>query len=424
MRKSQKLLLEQSELRESVNGLLGIEAGKLTPEQRGELDEKTKRLQDTEGELRAAMIVESVEDDKLATLEGEDPEMVEMRSIRDRSRVASYVTAAMEGRNVDGAESELNAALKMKANAFPLRLLAPEPALNGSLETREATAANAQANQQRWLDRLFADTSCHARIGITFDSVGPGRAAYPVTTAGGTPAQRGKSETTVDAPWTVGVTTLDPTRKSVRALFNKEDDLRLPGLEDGLIRELRMALAEAVDRSIFIGDDGATPNAGDITGLQTTANVVEKTITQNNKVKGPETLAEFAALIDGKHATTPAELQMVAAVGANTLWMSTIVNSAADNQTLAQFLMASGINWSVRGGIETNTANGNDFGAFIGRSRGLVGAAVAPVWDAGELIRDPYSGAADGEVALTLCYLWSFGVPRPTNFARLKFVSN
>ena len=102
MRKSQKLLLEQSELRESVNGLLGIEAGKLSTEQRGELDTKTKRLQETEGELRAAMIVESAEDDKLATLEGDDAEMVEIRTIRDRSRVGSYVAAAMQGRNSRG----------------------------------------------------------------------------------------------------------------------------------------------------------------------------------------------------------------------------------------------------------------------------------------------------------------------------------
>ena len=421
MRKSQKLLLEQSELRESVNGLLGVEAGELTTEQRGELDEKTKRLQETESELRAAMIVESVEDDKLATLEGDDPEMVEVRAIRDRSRVGSYVAAAMQGRNVDGAESELNAALKMRPNDFPMRLLAPEPTLNAELETRAATGANGQANQQRWLDRLFADTAA-MKIGITFDSAGAGRAAYPVTTAGATGAARGKSQAATDAAWTVGVTTLDPKRNSVRAVFNREDDSRLPGIEDALIRDLRMAMAEAVDRSIFIGDSGATPNAGDITGLQTTADVVEKTITQTNKVKGPETLAEFAALIDGQHATTPAELQMVAAVGANTLWMSTVVNSAADNQTLAQFLMASGINWSVRGGIETATTN-NKFGAFIGRGRGLVGAAVAPVWDAGELIRDPYTKAAEGEVALTLCYLWNFGVPRPTNFARIKFVT-
>ena len=76
----------------------------------------------------------------------------------------------------------------------------------------------------------------------------------------------------------------------------------------------------------------------------------------------------------------------------------------------------------ARGEIETATGNGK-FGAFIGRSRGIEGAAVAPVWEAGELIRDPYSGAGKGEVALTLCYLWAFGLLRPSNFARVKFVT-
>ena len=36
-----------------------------------------------------------------------------------------------------------------------------------------------------------------------------------------------------------------------------------------------------------------------------------------------------------------------------------------------------------------NTDDG-DFGAFVGRGRGIEGAAVAAVWEAGELIRDPY----------------------------------
>ena len=34
--------------------------------------------------------------------------------------------------------------------------------------------------------------------------------------------------------------------------------------------------------------------------------------------------------------------------------------------------------------------------AFIGRARGIDGAGVAAVWEAGELIRDPYSGVRDG----------------------------
>ena len=76
----------------------------------------------------------------------------------------------------------------------------------------------------------------------------------------------------------------------------------------------------------------------------------------------------------------------------------------------------------TRGDIETGSA-ADDFGALIGLARGIEGAAVMAMWDAGQLIRDPYGGAATGEVALTLNYLWGFAVPRASNFARIKFVA-
>ena len=84
--------------------------------------------------------------------------------------------------------------------------------------------------------------------------------------------------------------------------------------------------------------------------------------------------------------------------------------------------MASGMSWGVRGDIDDATTNGK-FGAFVGRGRGIDGAGVAPIWDSAELIRDPYTSAAKGEVVLTLNYFWNFGLPRPSNFARLKFVT-
>ena len=62
----------------------------------------------------------------------------------------------------------------------------------------------------------------------------------------------------------------------------------------------------------------------------------------------------------------------------------------------------------MRGEIEDNTAN-NDFGAFMGLARGIEGAAIAAVWDAGQLIRDPYTNAKTGEVELTLT---TFGTSR------------
>ena len=101
-------------------------------------------------------------------------------------------------------------------------------------------------------------------------------------------------------------------------------------------------------------------------------------------------LQAFVAMVDGVHATMLDDLRCVLAVGAHTLWGGTIANSAAENQTILAFLKENGLACSVRGEIEANSANGN-FGAFVGRGRGLEGAAVMPVWESGQLVRDPYS---------------------------------
>ena len=196
-----------------------------------------------------------------------------------------------------------------------------------------------------WLDRLFAGTASQA-VGVTMESVPVGASSHPVTTAGSTAAQRGKSQVASDAAWTIGVTELKPKRNAVRLLFNIEDAARIPGLESALTRDLRMALTEGVDRTIFLGDDTANPNAGDIVGLTTAAGLVEKTITQANKLKGSNVLEVFAELIDGKAAMMPGDLKAVLAVGANTLWSHTLANTGASvDTTIAEFLRRFGLNW-------------------------------------------------------------------------------
>ena len=182
-------------------------------------------------------------------------------------------------------------------------------------------------------------------------------------------------------------------------------------------------MTEGIDRAIFLGDAGASGTDADITGLVDATGLVEKEITQANKISGAGTLQAFAELIDGTKAMQPSDLKAVFAVGANTLWSHSLANTGASvDTTVAEFLRRFGLSWLTRGELETDTA-ADDFGAFVGLGRGLEGAGVAAVWEAGELIRDPYSGAAKGEIALTLCYLWNFGLPRASNFARIKFVA-
>ena len=409
MTKSQTLAIRSSEIRTRLNAIAALAVADVTDEIRAEADTLRAESATVEVQYRAAVVAEAEELGAGAVTTGEAGEL---RALRGRVRMGEYMRAAMEMRSAGGAEAEFNQHLGLGGTDFPLSMLAP-PELRATTDTDSTTAP------QRWLDRLFAGTAAD-RVGVTMESVAPGVASHPVTTAGAAAAQRGRGEAADDAAWTIGVTELKPTRAAVRALFTIEDAARLPGLEDALVRDLRMAMTEGVDRTIFVGDDGATPNTGDIAGLTTAANVGEVPLTQANKVKGPETLAAFTSMVDGISAMGLGDLRTVAAIGAWRLWENTVANSAAENQTLAAFLREAGLTWGSRGSIETATT-ANKFAAFVGLGRGIEGAAVAAVWEAGQLIRDPYTNAAKGEVALTLCYLWNFAVVRASNFKRIKF---
>ena len=351
-----------------------------------------------------------------------DGESAEVRKLTGKARMQGYVAAVMSGRSPEGAEAELNAAYGIEQpDHFPLTLLDPA-SWSPQMTTTDADAGARQAN---WLDRLFADTAA-MHLGVTFQSVAPGISTHPVTTAGAAADQLGRTEKVSDAAWTVGVKELKPARNSVRAVFSDEDMYRLPGLEAALRRDLGMALTEGIDRAIFLGDTGANENSADVAGLvgitAKASGLVEVTLKQSEKVNASMTLARFASMIDGKHASSMADLNVVASVGANTLWLSQIASASADTKSVAQFLKENGLMWRTRGEIDTATA-ANDFGAFIGKRRGLAGAGIAAIWQSGRLIRDIYSKADTGECSLTLASFWNFALVRESNFARLKFVA-
>ena len=403
MRESVRLAIQLSELRESLNGF---------PED-GESEKRDALVADytkAESEFRAALVKE--DSDSGPARNSADGEGAELRRMKRDANFGQYVAAAAGRRGVQGIENELNQALGIGELSFPLEMLAPE--------FRAAIDGDSETNQAMWLDRVFHESAAQ-RLGISFRSVASGIASYPVTTAGGTPQQRARAQVENEGTFTVGVTEMKPTRKAVHLVYTIEDAARLPGLADAIQRDMRMAMVERVDRSIFRGDTSATGTDADITGLET-ASIDESTITQANKILGPATLGVFAAYIDGQYAASPADLRVVAAEGANTLWMTTVINSTASNETLGEFLRRAGVNWTVRGDIETATAN-NDFGAFVGLARGIDGAGIAAVWEDAQMIVDPYTNAAKGEVSLVLNYLWNFGLPRTANYKRIKFVT-
>ena len=406
-----KLLDDQSKARGRMAELAGVD-GALTPEQRSEMDMLENGTPDIERKLRASRA--SMDSEQTATIENPkgNPQQRELAELRSRVHLGDFVQAAAALRGVDGAAMEYSQALNIEAGRFPLSLLAPE--------LRAETDVDGMANQQNWVDRLLAE-SLAMYLGVTFQSVAPGVSAHPVTTAGASGIQRARMEAVTATAWTVGTAEMKPKRNTALVIFSSEDAYRVPGLEDALRRDLQMGVMESIDKTIFNGDAGADGTDADIAGLNTLAGV-EKTLTQALKVKAPETLAAFVELIDGQHATQASDLRVVASVGSNVLWSTTIHNATAENQTIQQFLTVAGIQWRTRADIDTATANG-DFGAYIGRQRGIDGAGVAAVFSSGELIRDPYTSAKSGEVQLTLAYYWDFKLPRASNFARIKYVT-
>ena len=157
-----------------------------TDEQTNELDDLTKSIQCHEVEYRAALTAENDALNDAKTLFDDDGEAAELRTLRGKVSVTRYAQAAIEGRQaMNGAEAEFNAALGAGADAFPLILLAgAEP------EKRATTDTDTATRPRPWLDRLLAETMA-AYLGISFQSVDPGIASYPVTTAGASGAQRG-----------------------------------------------------------------------------------------------------------------------------------------------------------------------------------------------------------------------------------------
>ena len=400
----------------AVKGMTGSESERLDAMRAAqvEIDTLTARLDAAKGEAHAATPVTGL---PLAGSFAGDGESAEVKAIAARTSFAGYVMAALNGVSEDGAEAEFNRAIGIRPGFFPVRALAR------NFDIRNAAIdGDAGATQASWVDRVFAGSAA-AYAGVSFLPVSPGVHAVPVTTVGATGAQRARTQAADDTAYTVNVSELKPKRNTAHTIFSMEDDLRLSGqLASALVRDLAGSVVAAVDKAIFVGDAGGTGTEADITGLSTTASVTERTITQANKITASGVLSALAALVDGVYASSFADLRPVLTVGANTLWVSTVPNAATgNNANIAQVLRDNGLDWRVKGDLETNTGNGK-FGGFVGRAAGIDRTAVAAIWEEGRLYRDDTSMAKSGEVQLALSTFWDFAVTRPAQWGRIKFV--
>ena len=395
MTAAQKLALRLSEIRQKLNELSGKD--QLTDEERAEMTRLTAEYPQVEERHRAAIVVESGEEEQ-RTATDDDGEDKERRELRSRSTLARYVGAALDGLPVDGAEAELSAAAGC-AGAIPLEMFAAEQRAAGDdTEHRAVTPAPSTVNENlAGIVPAIFDRSAAAWLGIEMPEVATGDAGYPVLSTSVTAAPVAKSAQNVETAGAFTVTMAQPRRISGTFRFTAEDAARLSGMEEALRANISSVLSDAVDNQAI---NGSGSGDGTLNGL---LNILTDPTAPMNVEDFASYVGSAAAAVDGLHAVDLMGVRQL--VGVQTYAsMATAFRADEDSTTAEGWLM------DRTGGVRTSrriAAPASDIQQAIVRRANPGGdrVGVMPTWQGISLIRDMYTGARKGEVAVTAMML-------------------
>ena len=362
--------------------------------------------------LQAALIAEDV----MVREDTADPAAREQRDLVDRATLARYAFAAAREQDVDGVEAEARAALfgdmTFSERHVPMEMLLP-PGHRQEYRADTATdlsAVTGPTQTRNIIARIFQNTVADF-LGVSMPAVGAGTASFPVLT-GGTAAEMKAAGAAVDAAAaTVSVTGVDPGRLTARYKWRLEDTVKFPDLEEALRRDIRAAMREELDDQVLNGDGVAPNRTGFMAELTAPAN--------------PSAVVDWAgfsstmdAEIDGLYATAPGQLRML--IGKATYQKA--ASTYQSNTTVSAYDYASGRFGGLRMTNKLAVPASNVQQALLAKNLpdGRE-TATAPMWRAMEMIRDPYTSAASGEIAMTAVTLFGFKVIREAAFKIIKY---
>ena len=393
MKRSMTLTLELSEKRERVNALLG--KADLTNEERGEMDAATKRIQEIEPELRAAIVLEAGEEEKIHREHGADAEGRELRAMLDQANVGRIFEAVVEHRSVDGREDEIQKHFKVGQNQIPLQMLRG-PAREARAVTTSPTDTG--AFQQQIVQPVFAEGDA-AFLNVSMPTVPVGAAVFPVLTS--SPTVGGPHKDSSEVGETTGAfstDTLQPSRLQASFLYLRTDASRLAGMGEALRMALSSALSEALDSKLIaqiISDVTRTDSSALATFSSYRSSLYER--------------------LDGRFAPMESDLRLLA--GASTVaHMASVYrgNNSDDSAIESIRRVAGGIRVSAHIASISSKKQDSLF------RRGARMDAVAATWEGVTLINDEVSLAAKGEIKVTAVMLAAFKVLRTDGFARIQ----
>lgn len=395
MKNSDKTLLKLSELRESLaNGI-----------QTEEAEKAGKEIARLEALFRTQKEAEAREE------EGEEnSETREFARLTAELRCGEYLTCALSGRQPQGKEAEFNQEKRLEPREggvmIPWEALAP---VEQRADAASGAPSSAAANSH-FLGRVFANSEAMF-LGMDFVEAGIGDYVHTIITAGASPAPTaiGTDKDAEAVTW--DTVALAPSSIRARYLFGGDAVHRHPGFEEALRMDLSGAIAEDLDKEVIVG--GTAPKFPE--GL---LNVLGA-----NASTSAETMATYIAHalegVDGRNALMSSHVRFL--IGSATLTdMSSLTNGTGSDRRTNDYLeQILGVQLHVSPHIAAPASNIQQ--SIRATVRPGIATGVIATWGGGvEFVRDPYSNAPAGQIALT-AILYANARVRDASFKKIGF---
>ena len=406
MNHSQRLNMRLSEIRQRLNEINQLSGDAYTDEVKAEADSLNKEYFDKETQYRSASIAEDkpvVEVRDRAS--SDDSESREFREIRAKVSVGNYLRHAIEGSTLDGAEAEYNQAQPegfggMSAAggiAMPLELLE----LRQDAVTDTGIDASGSENQRAILPRLFG-SSVSTALGVDWITANSGTQSVPLVESGDDGSVVGEGVAHDAVASVIGDTEMTPKRMVARYQYSIELASRVPEIEAVLRRDMTQSLRALWANKMINGLGGANDFRGATNRLAAPGGVAATSTFENY-------LALPGNVLDGVHASMISQVSLLFGVAGYTAADKIVQPNSSESALEMLIRKCNSVQASsfiaapaARGGQQ----NQQD---VIVAANGVPNASIACVWgNSAMLVRDPYTDAKSGKVAITSTILADF----------------
>ena len=393
MTNAQRLELRASEIRQRLNELSGM--AELTDETRAEMDTLSIEYADVERQKRAALLAGDVPEVPEPTDAGETREI---NDLIERAAIRNYLVSAASGEPVKGAELELRQAIlgdDAPETYMPLDMLLP---LETRADASTDVASSIQHTQQNIVGRIFAETAGEY-LGVQRPSVPVGDTHYYALT-GGTTADVRLDGVAIDAvAATFTEESVSPVRLTARYVFGVETTARIRGFEEALRADIRAVLGDKLDFMALNGQAAVANTSPAVQGI--ISELTDPDPDPTTEATWRDYLRLYPEQVDGKTSMDGSNVRLL--VNPATFKHAQNLQIATSGELLRRELPAGRFRTSAN--MPDATAAPNHIATLLSYTASSRTGFVQPVWRGISLIRDIYSGAAEGQVALTAIML-------------------